>query len=123
MATATALLRSFRRRDVASASISAYHSLTTGSIKPAYVAHRWSSLCRPFSSRPAGNDVIGIDLGTTVVLGTTNPKVIENSEGAQTTPSVLAFNQKGEMLVGIPAKRQHVANPTNYSLWNQALDW
>ncbi|KAG4971618.1 hypothetical protein JHK85_038039 [Glycine max] len=58
------LLRSLRRRDVASASLSAYRSLT-GSTKPAYVAHNWSSLSRPFSSRPAGNDVIGIDLGTT----------------------------------------------------------
>ncbi|GAU24055.1 hypothetical protein TSUD_388480 [Trifolium subterraneum] len=117
MAAATALLRSFHRRDVASASISAYRSLTTGSTKPAYVGHRWSSLSRPFSSRPAGNDVIGIDLGTTnscvsVMEGKT-PKVIENSEGARTTPSVVAVNQKGGMLVGIPAKRQQVPNPTN----------
>ncbi|KAK2404851.1 heat shock 70 kDa protein, mitochondrial [Trifolium repens] len=120
MATATALLRSFRRRDVASASISAYHSLTTGSIKPAYVAHRWSSLCRPFSSRPAGNDVIGIDLGTTVVLGTTNPKVIENSEGAQTTPSVLAFNQKGEMLKEMKMVPYKIVKAPNGDAWVEA---
>ncbi|KAK8616268.1 hypothetical protein V6N13_017824 [Hibiscus sabdariffa] len=69
------------------------------------------------SSKPAGNDVIGIDLGTTnscvAVMEGKNPKVIENSEGARTTPSVVAFNQKGELLVGTPAKRQAVTNPTN----------
>ncbi|GAU24054.1 hypothetical protein TSUD_388470 [Trifolium subterraneum] len=116
MAAATALLRSLRRRDVASASFSTFRSLA-GNTKPAYVGHSWSSLSRPFSSRPAGNDVIGIDLGTTnscvSVMEGKNPKVIENSEGARTTPSVVAFNQKGELLVGTPAKRQAVTNPTN----------
>ncbi|KAF3787173.1 Heat shock protein [Nymphaea thermarum] len=76
--------------------------------------HRWM---RAFSSKPAGNDVIGIDLGTTnscvAVMEGKNAKVIENSEGARTTPSVVAFNQKGELLVGTPAKRQAVTNPTN----------
>ncbi|CAI9777959.1 unnamed protein product [Fraxinus pennsylvanica] len=65
----------------------------------------------------AGNDVIGIDLGTTnscvAVMEGKNPKVIENAEGARTTPSVVAFSQKGELLVGTPAKRQAVTNPTN----------
>ena len=42
-----------------------------------------------------------------------NPIVIENSEGARTTPSVVAFKQKGELIVGKPAKRQAVTNPTN----------
>ncbi|XP_048439747.1 heat shock 70 kDa protein, mitochondrial-like isoform X2 [Pyrus x bretschneideri] len=42
-----------------------------------------------------------------------NPKVIENSEGARTTPSVVAMNQKGELLVATPAKCQAVTNPTN----------
>ncbi|KAH0982688.1 hypothetical protein GBA52_009865 [Prunus armeniaca] len=115
MATA-ALLRSLRRRDVASASLSAYRSLTS-TAKPSSLGHKWASLARPFSSRPAGNDIIGIDLGTTnscvAVMEGKNPKVIENSEGARTTPSVVALNQKGELLVGTPAKRQAVTNPTN----------
>lgn len=42
-----------------------------------------------------------------------NPRVIENAEGARTTPSVVAFNQQGELIVGTPAKRQAVTNPTN----------
>lgn len=61
--------------------------------------------------------VIGVDLGTTnscvsVMEGST-PKVIENSEGARTTPSVIAFTNDGERLVGAPARRQAVTNPTN----------
>eukprot|EP00252_Welwitschia_mirabilis_P017759 TRINITY_DN393_c0_g1_i1.p1 TRINITY_DN393_c0_g1~~TRINITY_DN393_c0_g1_i1.p1 ORF type:complete len:687 (+),score=121.05 TRINITY_DN393_c0_g1_i1:223-2283(+) len=78
---------------------------------------RYLGLSRAFSSKAAGNDVIGIDLGTTnscvAVMEGKTPKVIENSEGARTTPSVVAFNQKGELLVGTPAKRQAVTNPTN----------
>src|SRR5215212_1307178 len=60
---------------------------------------------------------IGIDLGTTnscmSVLEGGEPKVIENSEGARTTPSVVAFTQGGERLVGAVAKRQAVTNPEN----------
>ncbi|UTO28459.1 molecular chaperone DnaK [Bartonella harrusi] len=59
--------------------------------------------------------VIGIDLGTTnscvAVMDGKNAKVIENSEGARTTPSVVAFTDGGERLVGQPAKRQAVTNP------------
>ncbi|MBE8190902.1 MAG: molecular chaperone DnaK [Alphaproteobacteria bacterium] len=61
--------------------------------------------------------IIGIDLGTTnscvsVMEGNT-PKVIENAEGARTTPSIVAFTDEGERLVGQPAKRQAVTNPIN----------
>ena len=61
--------------------------------------------------------VIGIDLGTTnscvsIIEGTT-PKVIENSDGARTTPSIVAYTDSGEILVGATAKRQAVTNATN----------
>lgn len=59
--------------------------------------------------------VIGIDLGTTnscvAVMDGKEPKVIENSEGARTTPSMIAFTKDGERLAGQPAKRQAVTNP------------
>jgi molecular chaperone DnaK len=61
--------------------------------------------------------IIGIDLGTTnscvAVMEGGQPKVIENSEGARTTPSVIAYQEDGEILVGAPAKRQAVTNPRN----------
>ncbi|MEM9170979.1 MAG: Hsp70 family protein, partial [Pseudomonadota bacterium] len=61
--------------------------------------------------------VIGIDLGTTnscvAVMEGKDPKVIENAEGARTTPSVVAFTEEGERVIGQPAKRQAVTNPEN----------
>ena len=61
--------------------------------------------------------VVGIDLGTTnscvAVMEGKQPKVIENAEGARTTPSVVAFTADGERLVGMPAKRQAVTNSAN----------
>ncbi|KAH0556572.1 hypothetical protein GP486_005570 [Trichoglossum hirsutum] len=77
---------------------------------------------RRYNSTGAGEEkvkgqVIGIDLGTTnsavAVMEGKTPKIIENSEGARTTPSVVAFTQDGERLVGISAKRQAVVNPEN----------
>lgn len=54
--------------------------------------------------------IIGIDLGTTnscvAVMEGSNPKVIENAEGMRTTPSIVAFTDDGQRLVGLPAKRQ-----------------
>jgi molecular chaperone DnaK len=61
--------------------------------------------------------VIGIDLGTTnscvAIMEGKEVKVIENSEGARTTPSMVAFSDGGERLVGQSAKRQAVTNPSN----------
>ncbi|MDQ6621011.1 MAG: molecular chaperone DnaK [Pseudomonadota bacterium] len=61
--------------------------------------------------------IIGIDLGTTnscvAIMEGGQPKVIENSEGARTTPSIVAYLEDGEILVGAPAKRQAVTNPKN----------
>ncbi|MBX4180718.1 molecular chaperone DnaK [Sodalis sp. CWE] len=61
--------------------------------------------------------IIGIDLGTTnsciAITESSQPRVLENSEGDRTTPSVIAYTQDGEILVGQPAKRQSVTNPQN----------
>ena len=61
--------------------------------------------------------IIGIDLGTTnscvAVLEGSEPRIIENSEGDRTTPSVVGYAEEGEILVGQAAKRQAVTNPTN----------
>ena len=61
--------------------------------------------------------IIGIDLGTTnscvAIMEGNNPKVIENAEGARTTPSIVGYTDDGEVLCGAPAKRQAVTNPKN----------
>jgi len=62
-----------------------------------------------------GEKIIGIDLGTTysvvAVMEGKEPKVIPNAEGNRLTPSVVAFTDSGEVIVGEPAKRQAVTNP------------
>ncbi len=61
--------------------------------------------------------IIGIDLGTTntcvAIMEGNTTRVIENSEGARTTPSIIAYQEDGEILVGASAKRQAVTNPKN----------
>ena len=61
--------------------------------------------------------IIGIDLGTTnscvAIMEGKNTRVIENEEGMRTTPSMVAYTEDGEILVGMPAKRQGVTNPEN----------
>ncbi|QCI15844.1 molecular chaperone DnaK [Buchnera aphidicola] len=61
--------------------------------------------------------IIGIDLGTTnscvAIMDGNKPRVLENSEGDRTTPSIIAYTQEGEVLVGQPAKRQAITNPKN----------
>ena len=61
--------------------------------------------------------ILGIDLGTTnscmAIIEGGQPKVLENKEGARTTPSMVAVNKTGERLAGLPAKRQAVTNPAN----------
>src|ERR1700722_15890752 len=61
--------------------------------------------------------VIGIDLGTknsvVAIMEGSTPKVLINAQGSRITPSVVGFTEKGERLVGLPAKHQQVTNPTN----------
>ena len=63
------------------------------------------------------NKIIGIDLGTTnsavAVMESSGPEILENAEGARTTPSVVAIAKTKERLVGVAARRQAVTNPTN----------
>lgn len=88
------------------------------SVKPSLA----SRLARNYSRSTAAaskdiGDIIGIDLGTTnscvAIMEGKNARVIENAEGARTTPSVVAFTADGERLVGLVAKRQAVTNPEN----------
>eukprot|EP00607_Mallomonas_marina_P008496 CAMPEP_0182416638 /NCGR_PEP_ID=MMETSP1167-20130531/1002_1 /TAXON_ID=2988 /ORGANISM="Mallomonas Sp, Strain CCMP3275" /LENGTH=681 /DNA_ID=CAMNT_0024589593 /DNA_START=78 /DNA_END=2123 /DNA_ORIENTATION=- len=73
-----------------------------------------SALCR--AAQDSG-DIIGIDLGTTnscvSIMEGKAPRVIENAEGARTTPSIVAFTNDGQRLVGLAAKRQSITNPLN----------
>jgi molecular chaperone DnaK len=89
--------------------------LTLGGVKR-LLNTRFLSTSNVLRNKVSG-DVIGIDLGTTnscvAIMEGTSVKVIENSEGMRTTPSVVAFTADGQRLVGVPAKRQAVTNPEN----------
>ncbi|MCO5568658.1 hypothetical protein L7F22_022357 [Adiantum nelumboides] len=97
----------------------------------ASLARSWFDSARPFSAKAAAADIIGIDLGTTnscvAVMEGKSPRVIENSEGSRTTPSVVAFTPKGERLVGTPAVQKEmkmvsykIVRGTNGDAWVQA---
>ncbi|KAK1069178.1 Hsp70 ATPase ssc1 [Friedmanniomyces endolithicus] len=91
---------------------------SSASRAPIGIQRRWATT---ENVKDAGEKVkgpiIGIDLGTTnsavAVMEGSQPRIIENSEGGRTTPSVVAFTKEGERLVGISAKRQAVVNPEN----------
>lgn len=91
--------------------------LTRNSVRSALLRPCANARLNSTANSPA--KVIGIDLGTTnsavaiVDQLTKEPKILENSQGARTTPSIVAFSPSGEVLVGEPAKRQWVINPTN----------
>lgn len=121
------LLQNVARAGVLSHPAPHYHHGATGPVSGSRVPmarawasrllQRWTGDARAFSAKGAASDVIGIDLGTTnscvSVMEGKAPRVIENAEGARTTPSVVAFSSKGELLVGTPAKRQAITNPQN----------
>lgn len=91
-------------------------SLLTSKSKVSLYSGASDITSRRFKSTDVG-DVIGIDLGTTnscvAIMEGRTPRVIENSEGARTTPSVVAFTNDGNRLVGMAARRQAVTNPDN----------
>jgi len=92
-------------------------SFTSKVITPCVSSQKTDYLQKRYASEKVRGQVIGIDLGTTnscvAVMEGKTAKVLENSEGARTTPSVIAFTPEGERLVGMPARRQAVTNSEN----------
>mmetsp|Transcript_92233 Transcript_92233/g.238808 ORF Transcript_92233/g.238808 Transcript_92233/m.238808 type:complete len:665 (+) Transcript_92233:77-2071(+) len=88
-----------------------------GPMALAFGGSRRGFLSTSAALRSKAGSIIGIDLGTTnscvAVMEGSSPKVLENSEGMRTTPSIIAMTNDGQRLVGVPAKRQAVTNPEN----------
>jgi len=105
-----------RSKTIAANASSKVVGLNTNSAKASLVLPSGDNILKRWKSSDAG-DIIGIDLGTTnscvAIMEGRNPRVIENSEGARTTPSVVAFTEDGNRLVGAAARRQAVTNPEN----------
>merc|ERR1719188_1010189 len=84
---------------------------------PAYAYSRRGFVAASAALRSKAGSIIGIDLGTTnscvAIMEGSTPKILENSEGMRTTPSIIAQTSDGQRLVGVPAKRQAVTNPEN----------
>merc|ERR1712079_979648 len=99
-------------------SLRGFSTVTKTPVQSQIIAQKYGlqNQTRPMS-KGVGGGVIGVDLGTTnscvAVMEGKQAKIIENSEGARTTPSVCAFTADGERLVGMPAKRQAVTNSAN----------
>eukprot|EP00124_Ichthyophonus_hoferi_P002252 Ihof_evm4s146 gene=Ihof_evmTU4s146 len=106
----------FRASLVSTAKAVAKNSVLQRQVEMA-VANRAAQVMGQRAYSSVKGQVIGIDLGTTnscvAVMEGSQARVIENAEGARTTPSVVAFSKDGERLVGQPAKRQSVTNPAN----------
>merc|ERR1719188_2024182 len=92
-------------------------AMRTAALGQAHAGSRRTFLSSSAALRSKAGSIIGIDLGTTnscvAMMEGSSPKVLENSEGMRTTPSVVAMTNDGQRLVGIPAKRQAVTNPEN----------
>merc|ERR1719373_1127181 len=93
----------------------------------AFGGSRRSFLSTSAALRSKAGGIIGIDLGTTnscvAMMEGSSPKVLENSEGMRTTPSIIAMTNDGQRLVGVPAKRQAVTNPENTVFATKRFDW
>ncbi|CEM20961.1 unnamed protein product [Vitrella brassicaformis CCMP3155] len=110
------MLRSHAGRQLGNALVGGRAAWQPAAPLATVMGSRWLSTSAPRHNKVSG-DVIGIDLGTTnscvAIMEGSQPKVIENAEGLRTTPSMVAFTDDNQRLVGIVAKRQAVTNPEN----------